>query len=434
METSPLEIVKLWNHPETYRNRLLKRAETEIKGAIPQVRKIISEIRNRREIALLNFTEKFDGVKLTREEIKVGEDEISQAYKSLREEYIEPIRKAAEAIESYQKRQLPEEWMEEFEPGVSAGQVLRPLPSVGIYAPGGDAQYPSSVLMSAVPAKVAGVEKIVMCTPPNSERSVNTATLIAADIAGVDEIYKAGGAQAIGVMAYGGRIIPRVDKIVGPGNIYVAAAKKIVSPDVDIDFMAGPSEVLILADSRADSRKVALDLVAQAEHDTYAASVLVTTSEKLAEEVKEEVKSILEEIPRQRTAARALQEYGHIVVVRSTERMIEFANDYAPEHLQIMIKKPDRILERIENAGSIFVGPFSPVSAGDFAVGPSHVLPTGGAARSSDGLSVFDFLRLTSVQKLSKKGLKNLSEVIEKLAEMEGLSAHAKSVRERTKD
>ncbi|KXB05176.1 histidinol dehydrogenase [candidate division MSBL1 archaeon SCGC-AAA382A13] len=423
--------MKLWNRSDAFKRKLFRRSEAEINGVLPEVRKIISEIKNRGEIALLNYTEKFDGVKMGRDQLRVKEEEKQKAFKSLRDEYINPMKKAAEAIEKYHKRQLPDEWTIEPETGVKAGQALRPLNSVGVYVPGGNAQYPSSVLMSAIPAKVAGVEKIVMCTPPNSDQSVNAATLIAADIAGVDEIYKAGGAQAIGIMANGGKTVPKVDKIVGPGNIYVAAAKKIVSTNVDIDFVAGPSEVLILADSQADPRKIALDLVAQAEHDTYAASVLVTTSEKVARAVQEEVKDVLDDIPRKRTASRALHEYGNIILVRRKQEAIDFANTYAPEHLQIMTKDPEKILDKIKNAGAIFLGPYSPSSAGDFAVGPSHVLPTGGLARRTDGLTVYDFLKLTSVQNITKEGLEKISEVIEKMSELEGLSAHSKSIRER---
>lgn len=431
MEISPLEVVRLWRHPEGHRKRLLSRSEGDVAKVLPKVREIVKKVRNIGDFALLEFTEKFDGVEMARSQIQVTEEEISRAFEEMEYEDVKVIRKAAEAIERYHQRQIPEEWMEEFEEGVSAGQVVRPLNSVGCYAPGGNAQYPSSVLMSVIPAKVSGVERVSVCTPPNSNRKINPATLVATDFAGADEVYKAGGAQAISAMAYGTKTIPSVDKIVGPGNIYVAAAKREVSMEVDIDFMAGPSEVLILADSTADPHLIALDLVAQAEHDSSSAAVLVTTSEKLAEETSNEVKNILEDTPRSRTAGKALQKYGRAVVVRTTERAIDFANDYAPEHLQIMVKEPERILEKIKNAGAIFLGTNSPTSAGDFAVGPSHVLPTGGDARYYDGITVHDFLRMPSVQKLSKEGLEKISEVLERISELEGLPAHAKSVRER---
>ncbi len=434
MKSSSIEIVKYRNISGEDKEKLMERSENRVEEAVPKVKRIISEIRERKEEALLDYTKKFDDVDLTLDQIRVEDREISQAYESLREDFISPIRKAAEAIERYHKRQLPEEWMEEFEPGIRVGQVLRPLSSVGAYVPGGTAQYPSSVLMSVIPAKAAGVEKVVMCTPPNSKRSVNPATLIAADIAGADEIYKAGGAQAVAMMAYGGEIIPSVDKIVGPGNIYVAAAKKMVSLDVDIDFMAGPSEVLILADSKTDPQTVAIDLVSQAEHDPYAASVLVTTSEDFAMKVDRKAKKIIEQSPRRKTIVESLEKYGRIIIVQDIEVAIDLANKYAPEHLQIMVEDDESVLDGIENAGAIFIGENTPVSAGDLAVGPSHVLPTGGAASRYDGLSVHDFLRMPSVQRLSREGLESLSEVVIKLAEMEGLDAHARSVRERIGD
>ncbi|KXB07834.1 histidinol dehydrogenase [candidate division MSBL1 archaeon SCGC-AAA382M17] len=434
METSPLEVVRLWRVPEGHRKRFLSRSEGDVAEVLPKVREIVKKVRNTGDYALLEFTERFDGVDMTRDQIRVTEEEVSRAFDEMEYGDIDIIREAAKAIERYHRRQMPEEWMEEFEEGISAGQVVRPLDSVGCYAPGGNAQYPSSVLMSVIPAKVSGVKKVSVCTPPNSDRKINSATLVAADFAGADEVYKVGGAQAISAMAYGTKTIPSVDKIVGPGNIYVAAAKRVVSTEVDIDFMAGPSEVLILADSTADPHLIALDLVAQAEHDSSSAAVLVTTSEKLAEDTSSKVKNILEDTRRNRTAGKALQKYGLALIVRTTERAVDFVNDYAPEHLQIMVREPERVLDRIKNAGAIFLGLNSPTSAGDFAVGPSHVLPTGGEARYYDGLNVQDFLRMPSVQKISKKGLEKISEVIERISELEGLPAHARSVRDRVED
>lgn len=434
METSPLEIVKLWKHPDRYRKRLIKRSEGDVAEALPKVQEIVSGVRKRGDIALLEYTERFDGVEMSRDQVGVSKNDISKAYDTLGEEDIEVVEKAAEAVKRFHEEQLPEDWMEEFGEGVKAGQVVRPLASVGAYAPGGTAQYPSSVLMSVIPAKVAGVERVIVCTPPNPKGGVDSTTLVAADIAGADEVYKVGGAQAIAAMAYGSKTISSVEKIVGPGNVYVAAAKKVVSSYVDIDFMAGPSEVLVLADTSADPRHVAVDLVAQAEHDSSSASVLVTTSERLAKAVSEEIESILESTPRRRTAAKALQEYGHAVVTKSLKKAIQFANEYAPEHLQIMVRDPSQILNDIENAGAIFIGPYSPTTVGDFAVGPSHILPTGGDASCYDGISVHDFVRLPSVQEVSKKGLKRLSPILERLAEIEGLPAHARSIRERLEE
>lgn len=434
MEISPLDIIKLSNRPATFRNRLLRRSEVEIGGTSQNIEKIINDIKNRGDLAVLDYTEKFDDVKLGRDQIKVKQDRIERAKKEIHPKKYNVMKEAAENIEKFHDRQVPEDWMDEMAEGVSAGQTVRPLNTVGIYAPGGSAEYPSTVLMSAIPAMKAGVENIVLCTPPNSRKSVNEVTLVASDIASVDNIYKVGGAQAIVAMAYGTKTIPKVDKIVGPGNVYVAGAKKAVSNDVSIDFVAGPSEVLILADSSTNPRYVALDMVAQAEHDSSAASVLVTTSMNLAEEVQEEVKSVLEDIPRERTAAKALEEYGNIIVVNDLDSGIDFANDYAPEHLEIMTRRPDDIVDRIEHAGAIFIGSNSPNSAGDFAVGPSHVLPTGGEARSFAGLSVQDFVRMTSVQKLSEDGLREISDTAMKLANIEGLSAHAKSIEERLEE
>lgn len=434
MEISPLEIVKLWNHPETFRNRLVKRSEAGMAGPVQKVEKIISDIKNRGDRAILDYTEKFDNVKLGRDQLRVSEEEISRAKNQLYPDKVETIEKAAENIKKFHQNQLPEPWIKELNDGVSAGQTIRPISPVGVYAPGGDATYPSTVLMSVIPAKLAGVERIVLSSPPSSEKTINMATLVAADVAGADEVYRIGGPQAIVSMAYGTRTVPKVNKIVGPGNIHVAAAKKAVSKDVSIDFMAGPSEILVLTDSTANPRYVALDLVSQAEHDSESASVLVTTSEKVAEQVQEEVKSVLEDIPRERVAAKALREYGHIVVVKSMERAISFANDYAPEHIEIMTKNPEEIVEKIENAGAIFVGPNSPTSAGDFAVGPNHVLPTGRQSTRFSGLSVEDFVRMPSIQTLTKEGLEEISDIAIKLAKMEGLSAHAKSVQERLEE
>ncbi len=434
MEISPVDIIKLWNRPSTFKQRLLKRSEVDIGGATNKVEKIMKDIKNRGDLALLDYTKKFDNVNLGRDQIRVKEQEIERAKRELHPNKVEAIEEAAENIRRYHEKQVPESWMEEMEKGVNIGQRAKPLGTVGVYAPGGTAEYPSSVLMSGIPADVAGVENIVLCTPPNSQKSVNDAILYAAHVSGVDKIFKIGGAQAITAMAYGTRTIPNVDKIVGPGNIYVAAAKKVVSQDVSIDFEAGPSEVLILADVTANPRHAALDLVSQAEHDPSSAAILVTDSESLAEEVQNEVMHVLEEIPRERTAAKALEEFGHIIVVRDLNEAADFANEYAAEHVEIMTRNPEDIVEKVNNAGAIFVGDNSPTAAGDFAVGPSHVLPTGRKAKSFAGLSVNDFVRMPSVQRLTKEGLEEVSEAVIRLAEMEGLEAHAKSVRERLEE
>ncbi len=431
MEKSPLEIVKLWEYSKADREDLLKRSESKVEEIIPQVEKIVSEVKKKGDSSLLKFTKDFDNVDIPKDRIQISEEELDRAYEKVGKENIKVIERAAEAVKRYHLHQLPQGWEEEFERGVRAGQVVRPLESVGVYVPGGTAKYPSTVLMSVIPAKVAGVKEVVLCTPPNSGGEVNPEILVASKISGVDKVYRVGGAQAIAAMAYGTESIPKLDKIVGPGNVYVTAAKKLVSMDVEIDFLAGPSEVLILADSSANPRFVALDLVAQAEHDESSSSILVTTSEKLAKDVKKEITKVLEKIPRGDIASKALRDNGLAIIVESLESALDFTNKYAPEHLEIMVEESEKVIKEVNNAGAIFVGSFSPTCAGDFGVGPSHILPTGGKARVFDGLNVFDFLKMPSIQKLTRKGLESMSDVLERFSEMEGLHAHGLSVKER---
>lgn len=426
-----IKIVRLRECSQGERKQLLNRSELDVALVMSSVRDIVADVRKRGDEALIDYTERFDGVKLSREQIRVPNREFRAAYEKVDAKTVQAIKGAARAIKKFHQKQLPGEWMVELQPGVKAGQLVRPLERVGAYVPGGLAIYPSSLLMAAIPARVAGVEQVIVCTPPRSDGKIDPAVLIAADVAGVDALFKVGGAQAIAAMAYGTQTIPKVDKIVGPGNVYVVAAKRVVSADVGIDFAAGPSEVLILADSSADPTYVAADLLAQAEHDSAAAVVLVTTSEGLASEVRGLIRDMIRNNPRRDTIAKSLGRYGRIVVARDLAEAIEFTNDYAPEHLQLMIKRPERALKRVKNAGSIFVGPYAPVAAGDLAVGPSHILPTGGAARRRSGLSVLDFVRLPSVQVLTKKGLKRVARVAEELAKVEGLPGHARSIRER---
>lgn len=434
MRNSPLDKVELWKCSEGDRKDLLQRSGTDVAQVMGKVQDIISRVREEGDFAILEFTQEFDEVQLTPYQIKVQEEEISRAREKMDDRDIKAIRDSFEAVKRYHERQIPEDWVEEFETGVSAGQIVRPLESVGCYVPGGTAQYPSSVIMSVAPAKVSGVDRVIVCAPPTPEGDITPATLVACDIAGVDEIYKVGGAQAIAAMAYGTDIITSVQKIVGPGNIYVAAAKKAISLDVDIDFMAGPSEVLILADSSANPRFVALDLVSQAEHDASSSAVLVTNSEELADSVDREVNLILDEISRRETANESFEKYGKIILTEDLKAGVEFANDYSPEHLQIVTRDPKKYLKKVRNAGAVFLGAYSPTSAGDFAVGPSHILPTGGEARRFDGLSVYDFLCMPSVQELTQDGLREISETVMRMADMEGLSAHAKSVKERLEE
>lgn len=430
---SALKVIMLSDCSQKQREKLTKRSELDVASVTLRVYKITSDVREMGDEALLDYTEKLDGVKLGMKQLRVSKEEIKAAYDDVGADVVGTIKQAAKAIKKFHEQQMPSEWLKEIQPGIKAGQLVRPLARVGAYVPGGLARYPSSVLMSVVPAKVAGVKEIVVCTPPRRDGKVDPVTLVAADVAGADVVFKVGGAQAIAAMAYGTETIPKVDKVVGPGNIYVVAAKQIVSPDVGVDFAAGPSEVLIVADGSADAECVAADLLAQAEHDPSAAAVLVTTSEKLAEEVCKFVEEQLEDSQRKDIVLQSLEKYGRVIVARTLAEAIKFANEYAPEHLQLMVKRPEQALKLVNNAGAIFLGQYSPVAAGDFAVGPNHILPTGGVARWRSGLSVLDFLRLPTVQSLTESGFKRIAGVVEKMAEVEGLPGHAQSIRKRSR-
>ena len=430
---SALKVIKLSDCSQKQREQLTKRSELDVASVTLRVCKITSDVREMGDEALLDYTEKLDGVKLSMEQLRVSKEEIKAAYDEIGADVVKTIKQAAKAIKKFHEQQMPSEWLKEIQPGIKAGQLVRPLARIGAYVPGGLARYPSSVLMSVVPARVAGVKETIVCTPPRRDGKVDPVTLVAADVAGASAVFKVGGAQAIAAMAYGTETIPKVDKVVGPGNIYVVAAKQIVSPDVGVDFAAGPSEVLIVADDSADAECVAADLLAQAEHDPSAAAVLVTTSEKLAEGVCNFVEEQLEDSPRKDIALQSLEKYGRVIVARTLAEAIKFANEYAPEHLQLMVERPERALKLVENAGAVFLGPYSPVAAGDFAVGPNHILPTGGVARWRSGLSVLDFLRLPTVQSLTESGFKRIAGVVEKMAEVEGLPGHAQSIRKRTR-
>ncbi len=426
-----LKIARLWKCSPSRRERLLFRSEFRIAAVLPRVQKIVADVYKRGDPALIKYTERFDGVRLGRKQLRVSKGEIRAAYGRVEPKVVGAIRSAAKNIERFHRKQLPKEWMVELKPGVKAGQLVRPLAVVGAYVPGGLARYPSSVLMSAVPARVAGVGQVIMCTPPRRDGRVDPATLVAANEAGVKAVFRVGGAQAIAAMAYGTQTIPPVDKIVGPGNVYVAAAKLLVSANVGIDFAAGPSEVLIIADDSADPREVATEMVAQTEHDPSAAAVLVTISEGLALKVRRQIRVMLKETPRAKIIRESLRKYGRIIITRNLREAVEFANEYAPEHLRLLVERPKKLLKLVTNVGAVFVGPWTPVAAGDFAVGPSHILPTGGAASRRAGLSVLDFVKLPSVQVLTKRGLKSVADIVEKLAEVEGLPGHTRSVRER---
>jgi histidinol dehydrogenase len=396
------------------------------------VKNIISDIRSSGDKALGDYTEKFDRVRL--DSFVVTDNEINEAYGRVDSEFISIVREAADNIRSFHEKQLRPSWMTTEENGSILGQKITPLDSVGVYVPGGTAAYPSSVLMNVIPAKVAGVKRIVMVSPPDSEGNLPAAVLIAAKEAGVEEIYKVGGAQAIGALAYGTESILPVDKITGPGNIFVALAKREVFGDVDIDMIAGPSEIAIIADDSTRADEVAADLLSQAEHDPRACSVLVTPSMKLAEEVAVEVEKQLAILPRKDIASRAIEDFGVIYVTSSIEEAVETVNQLAPEHLEILTENGIELLGKIRHAGAIFIGRYSSEPVGDYFAGPNHVLPTNGTARFSSPLNVDDFQKKSSVIIYSEKALKDNGEKIAKFARMEGLEAHARAVELRLKN
>ena len=388
------------------------------------VRQILNDVRSKGDAALLDYTLKIDGVKLA--SLEVSKKQITSAYQEVDDELLSALKLAAERIRSFHTAQKDDIWSR-----VSPGQLIRPLQRVGVYAPGGTASYPSTVLMTAIPARVAGVSEVILTTPPGINGTVPLPTLVAADMAGVDRIFCVGGAQAVAAMAFGTESIPRVDKICGPGNIFVVLAKKLVYGVVGIDSLAGPSEVLIIADETAESEYCAADLLAQAEHDPLAASILVTTSRKLADEVNREVGQQLEDLPRKAIAAESLENSGKIIIVSSMDEAIELANLYAPEHLCLMIDKAASYIAQVSNAGCVFVGKNATVVLGDYVAGPSHVLPTDGTARFSSPLSVNDFIKFMSQVTVDKAGLEQLGRAAATIARAEGLEAHARAVEKR---
>ena len=411
------------------KNKLTKRSQIDAERVIEIVSDILRNVQEGGDNSLKFYTEKFDNVKL--DNFKVSESEIKESYSKVDEKIVTALKRAAKNIEKFHKAQIPKEWFEEVDKGITAGQIIRPIEIVGCYVPGGRAVYPSSVLMTIIPAKIAGVNKVICCTPPMPDGSVNGAVLVAADIAGADEIYKIGGAQSIAAMAFGSESVPKVDKIVGPGNIFVTAAKKLVYGDVDIDFPAGPSEVLIIADESANAEFIAYDMLAQAEHDPNAACALVTTSADIAYNVNDNILEKIKYMQRSKIIEESLEKYGKIIIADSLSEAVDFANDYAPEHLIIMTEDPENILKDIKNAGSIFLGELTPVAAGDYGSGTNHVLPTSKCARMYSGLSVDSFIKKPTVQRLSKEGVENLKDIVITLAEHEGLFAHAESFKKR---
>ncbi|OPY51195.1 MAG: bifunctional histidinal dehydrogenase/ histidinol dehydrogenase [Methanosaeta sp. PtaU1.Bin055] len=401
----------------------------DVQAVMPAVVEIVNEVQERGDRALADLTERFDGVRIGK--VRVGADEIEKAGDQVPEKLKKALEIALENIAAFHHQELDRDlWMTETSPGVLAGQMVVPLDSVGAYVPGGRAAYPSSALMTVVPAKVAGIERVIVCTPPGKEGKVNPITLVAAEMAGADEIYRVGGVQAVAAMAFGTESIRPVQKIVGPGNIYVTAAKLLLRSTVEIDMPAGPSEVLIIADYSAEPVVLASDMIAQAEHDPQSISVLVTDDEDLAIATRAEVEKQALEAARREIVKKSL-ERAAILVAESMEEAVAFSNNFAPEHLEIIVRDPMDVLGKIRNAGSVFLGPYTPVAAGDYASGTNHVLPTSGYARAFSGLNVDAFVKKITVQKISKEGLSLLKDAITILAEAEGLDAHAESVRKR---
>lgn len=414
---------------------LLKRSPNNYDQYSDSVNEILSNVKENGDKAIFDYTKKFDGADINAENILVTKEEIQEAYDSLEnKELVDIIRKSLNNIKVYHEKQKQYSWFDSKPDGSLLGQKVSPIARVGVYVPGGKAAYPSSVLMNVIPAKVAGVEEIVMVTPPGKDGKVNPNTLIAANEAGVDKIYKVGGAQAIGALAYGTESIKKVDKIVGPGNIFVALAKKAVFGFVSIDSIAGPSEILVLADETANPKYVAADLLSQAEHDELASAILVTTSEELANEVSKWVDKFVKELSRTEIMEKSLENYGYILVAETMDDAIDAANEIASEHLEILTKNPFDTMTRVKNAGAMFLGEYSSEPLGDYFAGPNHVLPTNGTAKFFSPLSVDDFIKKSSIISFSREALEPMSQDIQKFAKAEGLTAHANSIKVRFDD
>lgn len=430
-----MRIVKL--NEESKKNildDLLKRSPNNYDSYAATVNEIVNNVRENGDKAVAEYTLKFDKVELNADTILVTKEEIEEAYKFVEENdkgLVDVIKASAKNVRDYHMMQKQYSWFDSKPDGTMLGQKVTPIERAGVYVPGGKAAYPSSVLMNIIPAKVAGVEKIVMVTPPGKDGKVNPGTLVAADIAGVDEIYKVGGAQAIAALAFGTETIPKVDKIVGPGNIFVALAKKAVFGFVSIDSIAGPSEILVLADETANPRFVAADLLSQAEHDEMASAILVTTSEELANKVSEEVENFVKVLSRKEILEKSLENYGYILVTDSMQDAIDVANEIASEHLEIVTKNPFDTMTRIKNAGAIFLGEYSSEPLGDYFAGPNHVLPTNGTAKFFSPLGVDDFIKKSSIISYSREALEKIHKDIEHFATSEQLTAHANSIKVR---
>ena len=409
-------------------DELLKRSPNHYGEYTERVNAIIEDVKRDGDKALFSYTERFDGASISPETVRVTKEEIEEAYRLVDPKLLEIIRKALVNIRSYHEKQRRYSWFDSKPDGTLLGQKIGAIASCGVYVPGGKAVYPSSVLMNIVPAKVAGVARIVMTTPPGKDGKVSVNTLVAAHEAGADEIYKAGGAQAIAALAFGTESIPKVDKIVGPGNIYVALAKKAVYGFVSIDSIAGPSEILVLADDTANPRFVAADLLSQAEHDEMASAILVTTSRELAKKVQKEVDAFVEKLSRKAILEKSLENYGYILIAETLEEAIDAANEIASEHLEIVTRNPFEVMTKIKNAGAIFIGEYASEPLGDYFAGPNHVLPTNGTAKFFSPLSVDDFIKKSSIVYYSREALAAVHEDIETFAKAEQLTAHANSI------
>ena len=430
-----MRILKLTK--ETQNNileNLLKRSPNSYGEFESRVNDIIQNVREKRDEAIFEYTLKFDGATIDQDNIRVTEEEIKEAYEQVDPKLLDVIRKALVNIRDYHAKQKQYSWFDSDESGIILGQKVTPLKTVGVYVPGGKAVYPSSVLMNVIPAKVAGVSNIIMTTPCGKDGKVYPSTLVAAKEAGVDAIYKVGGAQAIAALAFGTESIPKVDKIVGPGNIYVALAKKAVFGYVSIDSIAGPSEIMVLADETANPRFVAADLLSQAEHDEMASAILVTTSETLAEQVSVEVDKFVEVLSRKEIIRKSLDNYGYILVADTMQDAIDTVNEIASEHLELVTKNPFETMTKIRNAGAIFIGEYSSEPLGDYFAAPNHVLPTNGTAKFFSPLSVDDFIKKSSIISYSREALEPVYKDIVQFAECEKLTAHANSIRVRFED
>jgi len=427
-----MRIIKLTQETrENILENLLKRSPNSYGQYEAAVAEILENVKKNGDKAVFDYTLRFDKAQISEENMRVTDEEVEEAYALVAPKLIEVIRKALVNIRDYHMKQKTYSWFDSTAKGTILGQKVTPLETVGVYVPGGKAVYPSSVLMNIVPAKVAGVDKIIMATPPAADGKVNPSTLVAAKEAGVDEIYKAGGAQAIGALAYGTKCIPKVDKIVGPGNIYVALAKKACFGYVSIDSIAGPSEILVIADETANPRYVAADLLSQAEHDELASAILITTDENVAKEVEQQIEVFLQELSRADIIQKSLDNYGYILLADSMDSAVEAANAIASEHLEILTKDPYQVMTKLKNAGAIFLGEYSSEPLGDYYAGPNHILPTNGTARFFSPLNVDDFMKKTSLISYSREALEQAHKDIELFAEKEGLTAHANSIRVR---